>query len=63
MRIDPVEWNNASRRRFLQKSGLGLGWLAASDLLHRATAAETAPNPLAAKKAPHPATAKSVISL
>ena len=53
----------ATRREFLQKSGMGLGWLAASDMLHRATAAETTPNPLAPKKPPYPATAKSVISL
>src|SRR3954468_2018025 len=63
MRIDPIGWNDQSRRRFLQKSGLGLGWLAASDLLHSATAAEAAPNPLAPKKPPLPAKAKSVISL
>src|SRR5438105_5774089 len=51
-----------SRRRFLQTSGLGIGWLAALDLFHRTAAAGTA-GPLAAKTPPLPATAKSVISL
>src|SRR5262245_11809536 len=51
-----------SRRRFLQKSGLGFGWLAVLDLVHRAGAANTA-SPLAPKPPSLPATAKSVISL
>jgi hypothetical protein len=51
-----------SRRLFLTRTGLGFGWVAAADLLSRASAAQVA-NPLA-PKAPHwPATAKSVISL
>src|SRR5438046_4717364 len=52
-----------SRRQFLQKAGIGIGWLAALDLLHRTAAADTPPNPLAPKTPPLPATAKSVISL
>ncbi len=52
----------ASRRRFLQTSGLGIGWLAALDLLHQTAAAEST-DPLAAKVPPLPATAKNVISL
>jgi hypothetical protein len=64
MRIDPKVWNDYNRRNFLRKSGLGLGWLAASEMLDRATAADTAaPNPLAPKKPNFPGTAKSVISL
>src|SRR6266568_2672039 len=52
-----------SRRKFLQTSGLGIGWLAALDLFNgQATAASTA-GPLAAKTPPLPATAKSVIHL
>jgi hypothetical protein len=53
-----------SRRTFLQNAGMGIGWLAAADMLQRngATAADSA-NPLAPKKPPLPATAKSVISL
>ncbi|MFN3325451.1 MAG: DUF1501 domain-containing protein [Bryobacteraceae bacterium] len=50
-----------SRRSFLQRSGLGIGWLAALDLLSRSAKADT--NPLAPKTPPWPATAKSVISL
>src|ERR1041385_3422261 len=52
-----------SRRKFLQCSGMGIGWLAALDLFqHNALAADPA-GPLA-PKAPHFApTAKSVISL
>src|SRR5947209_617428 len=65
---DPRQWFYESRRKFLRQSGLGLGWLAAADLLHRefvpvAEAAGSAPDPLAAKKPPMPATAKRVISL
>ncbi|HUQ92084.1 MAG TPA: DUF1501 domain-containing protein [Bryobacteraceae bacterium] len=51
-----------SRRRFLQTSGLGIGWLAALDLFHRSASAAPA-NPLAPKTPPLRATAKSVISL
>ena len=51
-----------SRRKFLQTSGLGIGWLAALDLLQRTASAGPA-NPLAAKTPPLPATAKRVISL
>src|SRR5215472_10811333 len=53
---------NDSRRAFLQKSGLGIGWLAALDLLHQTAIAETT-NTLAPKAPPLRATAKSVISL
>src|ERR1041385_560791 len=53
-----------SRRKFLQSSGLGIGWLAALDLFHQQAAAATATaSPLAARKPPLPATAKSVIHL
>src|SRR5689334_12362295 len=54
-----------SRRRFLRNAGMGIGWLAAVDLLQRtgAAAAVNAPGPLAPKTPPLPATAKSVISL
>jgi len=51
-----------SRRRFLQTSGLGIGWLAALDLFQQTASAETA-NPLAPKLPPLRATAKRVISL
>src|SRR5215813_10318018 len=52
-----------SRRHFLQSAGMGIGWLAALDLLHRTGVAADSVSPLA-PKAPHfPATAKSVISL
>src|ERR1700737_277077 len=50
-----------SRRKFLQTSGLGIGWLAALDLFQQTAAAAT--DPLAAKTPPLPASAKSVISL
>src|SRR6266446_5731913 len=53
---------DSSRRRFLQTSGLGIGWLAALDLFHQAARADTS-NPLAPKTPPLPATAKRVISL
>jgi hypothetical protein len=46
---------NESRRRFLQTSGLGIGWLAALDLL--------AADSLEPKPAPWPSKAKRVISL
>src|ERR1700720_2583740 len=52
-----------SRRRFLQTSGLGIGWLAALSMFQRTAAAANAANPLAPKVPPLPATAKSVISL
>jgi hypothetical protein len=53
---------DASRRKFLQTSGLGIGWLATLDLLQQSAAASSA-NPMAPKSGPWPATAKSVISL
>ncbi|MGH9721955.1 MAG: DUF1501 domain-containing protein [Bryobacteraceae bacterium] len=55
-------WTDFSRRRFLERSGLGFGWLAASYLLDRSASAATS-NPLAAKRPPLAATAKSVIFL
>src|SRR5437899_4538239 len=51
-----------SRRKFLQASGVGIGWLAALDLLHGDAEAST-PGPLSPKTPPLPATAKSVIHL
>ena len=51
-----------SRRRFLQTSGLGIGWLAALDLFQQSASAAT-PGPLAPKAPPLPATAKNVIHL
>src|SRR5256885_3047814 len=57
-------WTDSSRRKFLQTSGLGIGWLAALDLFQQtATAAGEPANPLAPKPPPRPATAKRVISL
>ena len=54
---------DTSRRKFLQRAGMGIGWLAALDLFQRAGVAGELASPLA-PKAPHfPATAKSVISL
>src|SRR6266853_67182 len=53
---------DSSRRRFLQTSGLGIGWLAALDLFHQTAGADNS-NPLAPKTPPLRATAKSVISL
>src|SRR2546427_5803823 len=53
---------DSSRRRFLQTSGLGIGWLAALDLFHQTARADNS-NPLAPKTPPLPATAKRVISL
>jgi hypothetical protein len=55
-------WIDNSRRKFLQTSGLGLGWLAALDLFHQSSAAAT-PGPMTPKAPPLPATAKSVIHL
>ena len=52
-----------SRRKFLQTSGLGIGWLAALDLFQQSAAAAAPPNPLAPKTPPLRATAKRVISL
>src|SRR5689334_23741424 len=52
-----------SRRRFLQNSGLGIGWLAALDLLQAEAATTATAGPLAPKSPPLPATAKSVIHL
>ena len=51
-----------SRRKFLQTSGLGIGWLAALDLFQQTASAEPA-DPLAPKNPAFPATAKRVISL
>jgi hypothetical protein len=48
---------DVSRRRFLQRAGLGLGWLAALDLLRASE------NPLAPRQPHFPAKAKSVIHL
>src|SRR5260370_26375895 len=59
-------WTDDSRRRFLLRWGLGIGWLAALSMFQRtgAAAISSAPaNPLAPKSPPWPATAKSVISL
>src|SRR3954454_885846 len=53
---------NDSRRRFLQTSGLGIGWLAALDLFQQ-TASASPTNPLAPKAPPLKASAKRVISL
>src|SRR5688572_21320611 len=52
---------NESRRKFLQSSGLGIGWLAALDMMERAHGAGV--SPMAPRKPHFPATAKSVISL
>ena len=54
-------WTDRSRRGFLQRSALGLGWLAALDLF--AQSGESGQASLAARPAPLPATAKSVIHL
>src|SRR5579872_2168333 len=55
---------NASRREFLGRSGLGFGQLALSYLLGSgAMQASPVVNPLAAKAPPLPATAKNVIFL
>src|ERR1700680_830924 len=51
-----------SRRKFLQTSGFGIGWLAALDLL-KGTAAASPASPMAPRTPPLPATAKSVIHL
>ncbi len=54
-------WTDTSRRDFLQRSALGLGWLAALDLFAQSGVSGQAS--LAARPAPLPATAKSVIHL
>ncbi len=54
---------DASRRHFLRNAGMGIGWLAALDLMERSGAAAEGAGALAPKKPPLPATAKSVISL
>src|SRR6516165_9192302 len=56
-------WIEKSRRQFLQSAGLGFGWLAALDLLHRTGTAAEAVSPLAPKPPHFPPTAKRVISL
>src|SRR2546421_10442035 len=52
-----------SRRKFLQTSGMGIGWLAAVDLFQRTAVCANPASLLAPKTPPLPATAKSVISL
>ena len=52
-----------SRRKFLQTSGLGIGWLAALDLFQSSRRWQATPGPLSPKTPPLPATAKSVIHL
>src|SRR6476646_605289 len=54
---------NYSRRHFLQNAGMGIGWLAALDLLQRTGVAADRVSPLALKEPHFPATAKNVISL
>jgi len=56
-------WIEKSRRQVLQSAGLGFGWLAALDLLHRTGTAAEAVSPLAPKPPHFPPTAKRVISL
>jgi hypothetical protein len=56
-------WIEKSRRRFLQSAGMGFGWLAAIDMLHRTGAAAEAGSTLAPKPPHFPPTAKRVISL
>src|SRR3954453_13753903 len=56
-------WIDTSRRHFLQSAGMGFGWLAALDLLHRTGAAADTAGPLAPRPPHFPATAKRVISL
>src|SRR5215813_4656742 len=53
---------NHSRRKFLETSGLGVGWLAALDLLNGSAKGATS-SPLTPKVPPLPGTAKSVIHL
>src|SRR5215467_8064086 len=54
---------DGARRDFLKTAGMGIGWLAAADLLARSASAADGQRPLAPKAPPLPATAKSVISL
>ena len=56
-------WTSDSRRAFLQRSALGIGWLAALDLHAQSEQAGLAVDPLAVREPPRPATAKSVIHL
>jgi len=60
-------WTNETRRSFLRDAGLGLGWLAASDLFDRTAlgseATRLSSNPFAPRTPPLPATAKRVIHL
>jgi hypothetical protein len=56
-------WIEKSRREFLQSAGMGFGWLAAIDILHRIGAAAEPASPLAPKPPHFPASAKRVISL
>ncbi len=56
-------WTDESRRRFLKRSGLGLGWLAAADLFAQSEPPDADRGPLSARRPHGPATAKSVIHL
>ena len=53
-------WTDRTRRSFLKRSGLGLGWLAAMDLFQPTSSAADL---LSARRPPFPATAKRVIHL
>ena len=57
----PNELALPSRRRFLQRAGLGLGSVALGSMLHEATAAPV--NPLAARPPLFPARAKRIVWL
>ncbi|MST01373.1 MAG: DUF1501 domain-containing protein [Pedosphaera sp.] len=60
----PNELALPSRRRFLQRAGLGLGSVALGTLLHEQTTAVAAPvNPLAARPPLFPAKAKRIVWL
>ena len=60
----PNELALPSRRRFLQRAGLGLGSVALGTLLHEQTSAVAAPvNPLAARPPLFPAKAKRIVWL
>jgi hypothetical protein len=52
-----------TRREMLSRSGMGMGAVALTALLGRATPAVEAANPLAAKKPPLPAKAKRIVHL
>ncbi|MCG8651384.1 MAG: DUF1501 domain-containing protein, partial [Pirellulales bacterium] len=54
--------DHPSRRWFLKECGVGLGAIAAADLMRRSASAATA-DPLAARQSPLPAKAKNVIFL